>query len=328
MSPMAATTVSSKVRAAHRGRLFLVAIESSMVGLSAGITALAAAASVRVDPGDPQTKALLALVGILGALSWWMERSRDAASVARSIDRHSRAGGAVTTAFEIESIGDRSPVAAALVQSIAPAVSLRRFFSHEARSSAAVLAAPFFALALLAAVTEERRQPPGPSGTVSSGSTFSARSAGLQDRIRELASVPGLASQDTEALGALAKRAERVDPGGREFVNESLEALEAELADLARRIEAVRGPASGAGVASSEGNGTMGNPAPHIDRPSDGSMRDTSASNPSPRPDASAAPASGAEGGVGSPRWWPERYDGVVERWIEARRAAAAGRSR
>jgi hypothetical protein len=57
-------------------------------------------------------------------------------------------------------------------------------------------------------------------------------------------------------------------------------------------------------------------------------MRDTPAPNPTPAPNASTLPGSGAEGGVGASRWWPERYDGVVERWIEARRTAANGRSR
>lgn len=327
---MAAATVSSKVRAAHRGRLFLVAIESSTVGLSAGITAFAAAATGRVDPADPQTKVLLVLVGILGALSWWMERSGDAASVARSIDRRSGLEGALTTAFEADSIGDRTPIAAALSQRIAPVVSLRRFFRHEARSSAAVLAAPFLAIALLAAVTEGKRSSPDHSAAASSGSTVSDRASDLHGRVRELASVPGLSAQDIEALRALAERIDSraVAPAGRKIADESLAPLEGELEDLARRIEAARGPASDAGVASSEGNGTMGNPAPPVDRPTDGSMRDTTAPNPTPRPDASDVSGSGAEGGVGSSRWWPERYDGVVERWIEARRAAAAGRSR
>jgi len=36
---------------------------------------------------------------------------------------------------------------------------------------------------------------------------------------------------------------------------------------------------------------------------------------------APAAGAAGQEGGVVAGRWWPARYDGVVERWVEARRA-------
>ena len=37
--------------------------------------------------------------------------------------------------------------------------------------------------------------------------------------------------------------------------------------------------------------------------------------------DDSAPVASAAEErGVASPRWWPERYDAVVARWVEARR--------
>lgn len=328
---MAAATVSSKVRAAHRGRLFLVAIESSIVGLSAGIIAFAAAATVRVDPHDPQATVLFAVVGILGGLSWWMERSGDAASVARSIDRRSGLEGALTTAFESESIADRSSVAAALARRIAPVVSLRRFFQRESRSSAAVLAAPFLAIALLAAVTEGTRSSPDPSSATASSA--SDRSADLRGRIRELASVPSLRAEDIEVVRALAERADRIDSraadsAGRESAATSLAALESELADLERRIEAARDPASDAGVASSGGNGTMGSPTAPVDRPTDGSMRDTPASSPTPQLGASDAPGSGAEGGVGASRWWPERYDGVVERWIEARRAAAAGRSR
>jgi len=319
---MAAATVSSKVRAAHRGRLLLVAIESAIVGLSAGITTLAAAAAVRVDPGDPQTKVLLAVVGILGALSWWMERAGDLASVARSIDRRSGLGGALTTAFETDSAGEHSVIAAALAREVAPVVSPVRFFGQEARSSAAVLAAPFLAIALLAAISQ---------GIGSSSPRD--RWLDLREQARGLASLPGLPAEDLAALRSIAERTDRlhlhsITPAHRWSVAESLAVLERELEDVSRRIETFRGPPSGAGVASSGENGTMGNPAPAVDRPTDGSMRDTPASSPKPQPGVPDSSGSGAEGGVGASRWWPERYDGVVARWIEARRAAAAGRSR
>lgn len=328
---MAPGTVSSKVRAAHRGRTLLIAIESSIVGLSTGIATLAVGATARVDPNDPQTVALLVLVGILGALTWWMERRGDAASVARSIDRRSGLAGALTTAFETESVANRTPVAAALAASIAPLVSPRRFLAREMRSSAAVLAAPFLALALLGAVTEGRVSLDDPrdldSAVVSSSSTVLGRSADLRARARHLASSPGISAQEIAALRTLAQRAGPIDTGAA-APEASMAKLEADLAEIARRIEASRNPAPGAGVASGGRDGTMGGRDPRIDRPTDGPMRETPSSNPPPNASAPAVPGSGAEGGVGASRWWPERYDGVVERWIEARRAAAGGRSR
>ena len=319
---MAAATVSSKICAAHRGRLLLVAIESAVVALSAGITTFAAAVLVRADPVDSQTKVLLVLVGILGGLSWWMERAGDAASVARSIDRRSGSKGALTTAFEAESMGDSSAIAAALAREVAPVVSVRRFFGQEAWSSAAILAAPFLAIALLAAVLE---------GLGSSSPR--ERWNDLREQARGLARLPGLPAADVAALRSITDRTDRlhvhpVTPAHRWAVAESLRGLEHELAEVARRIETSRGAPSGAGVASGGQNGTMGNPAAGADRPTDGSMRDTPAPNPTPATDASAVPGSGSEGGVGSSRWWPERYDAVVERWIEARRTAADGRPR
>jgi len=91
-----------------------------------------------------------------------------------------------------------------------------------------------------------------------------------------------------------------------------------------RAIEASRAPESGAGVASTARDGTMGGRDPRSEPRADDSMRETQPSMPVPN----AGDGSDAEGGVGASRWWPARYDGVVERWIEARRAAVGGRTR
>ena len=334
---MVAASVSSKVRVAHRGRNLLVGIESALVGLSAAIATLAAGATVRMDAGDPQARILLAVVGILGALSWWMDRSEDPRSVARSIDRRSGWAGALTTAFEAESTLDRSAVAAALAQKLAPLVSPRRFLAREARSSAAVLAAPLLALAFLGAVLEARTSQedrtvldPRPG---SSAAALRDRSADLGARARRLAASPEVSAEDAASLEALAERAHRLGAGAVERSSpgapvESIPELEAEMGRLARRIEASRAPVSGAGVAPVGPDGTMGGRDPRSERPADDPMRTTPPPNPPANAPALNAQAGGVEGGVGAPRWWPQRYDGVVERWIETRRASSGGRSR
>ena len=309
---MAAGTVSAKVRVAHHGRLALVAAESALVGSAAAIATLAAGVAAGVDPGDPQLRVVLALAGILGAGSWWMERREDAASVARAIDRRSGWDGALTTAFEAESAADPSPVAAALARSLAPRIAPGRFLAGESRASIALLAAPCLAAALLAAILEGRTTPSDPTAHGSSRRSSTAaslgRAADARDRALRLAGTPGIADVEADELRALAERAPRID-------GTALAELEAELARRERAIENSRSTSPGAGVASEGPDGTMGGRAPGGEGPAPDPMRTPS----SPGPDAGGT-ARGAEGGVGAARWWPERYDGVVERWIEVRR--------
>ena len=331
---MAAATVSTKVRAAHRGRNLLIALESAVVGLSSGIAVLAVGSLAHVEPGDPQTAILLGVVGILGGVSWWLERNDDTRAVARSIDRRSGWKGALTTAFESESTGLRTPVAAALAQGLAPLVSTRRYLAGEARASAAVLAAPFLALACLGAIREGLvpREDPG-AAAQRSGTNASAvldRAAALRARARALASAPGVASGDAAALDALAQRAAAISaaPDAPRDPRTTIAGLEAEFARLAREIEASRAPGSAAGVASATGDGTMGGRDVRSQPQDVDSMRTTHPPAPVQTQGAPAANGPAVEGGVGAPRWWPEHYDGVVQRWIEARRAATGGRTR
>jgi hypothetical protein len=332
----AAASVSARVRAAYRGRSLLVALESAVIGASAGIAALAAAIAGRAEPRDAQTIALLALVATLGAVSWWLERRAAIGDVARAIDARADWHGALTTAFESEARADASPVAALLARRLAPSVPTRRFLGGEARSSSMVLAAPFLAAAFLGAVSEGRsaaqsapvsassRGPArGPRG--SAPGALSARAEDLRAEAERLAALPGRSPEEEAALRSLAEEAQRLAAqAGRPET--PLARLEGEAAELARRIEALRGATPEAGVATGDQRGTMGGPESPVDAAGDGSMRDTPPSSPpaDARPGTPPAPGSG----VGASRWWPERYDAIVERWVEARRAAAGGRPR
>jgi hypothetical protein len=317
---MAAATVSAKVRSAHRARILLVALESSIVGLSTGIGILAVGSLVRIDPGDPQTAILLALVGSLSGLSWWMERSADAAAVARSIDRRSGWRGALTTAFEVESAAIATPVAAALAREIAPLVSPRRFLASEARSSAAVLAAPFLALAFLGAVREgllSREEPGAPAAR--SGARASAvldRAADLRARARSL---PGAAPAQDAALRPSPSAPARPRPPG--CVSRSAGRDRRPEAEFSAWHARSRPPAPGRRqVRSATGKAQWGrDPEPASGRRV---MQSTIPPAPvrmraiRPRPRVGSAPRAG-----------DGRYD-ASSSGIEARRAASVGRPR
>ena len=77
--------------------------------------------------------------------------------------------------------------------------------------------------------------------------------------------------------------------------------------------------------------GTMEGPDLGSERSPDTSMQDNRSDNPAQGQDAAksaGAPLVMAEGGVLGSRWWPARFDVIVERWVENERSARDGSSR
>jgi hypothetical protein len=319
---MVAGVVSARVRSARQRELLLLSGELAVVGFSAGVATLAAAAVGGTPASEVQAQVLAWTVALLAGVAWRAERRTDIGSVARSMDRFFELSGAWLTAFECESKDSASPVARLLAREIAPAVSVRRFAAGAARSSALLLAAPFVSLALWTLAAEARDATAVgsvlPSPAIDGGA--------VRSEAARLASAPGLPAPLVEKLRALAAEASAL----RSTPESERPAVERELAS---RLEALRREAESSGMTRAGREGTMEGPDARLEPPPAGSMVQTTppdtASVPGsvPSSPANEVPA-GAEKGVLSPRWWPARYDPIVERWLQSERAAADGRPR
>jgi hypothetical protein len=322
---MVAGVVSACVRSARRRRRLLSAGEVAVIALSVGIGTLAAAAVGGTPATDRQAQLLALAVAILAGIAWGIERRADARSIARAMDRSFGLSGAWLTAFEIESRGSASPVAALLAREIAPAVSLNRFTAEAARSSALLLAVPFVSLSLWTLATEAREAPalvviaPGDGGGVSSEAA-------------RLAETPGLPAHLVEKLRALAVEAGALRSPDRSRATPEPERAAAQR-ELAGRLDALRREVESSGMTRAGREGTMEGPDARIEPPPAASMHPTSTPDTAVPPSSGANPpgeagAVPAEKGVLSPRWWPARYDAVVERWLQSEQAARDGRPR
>jgi hypothetical protein len=319
-------TVSSIVRSALRTQLALTAAESLVLGASAALVTLAAAVAGGTAAGERQAAAAAAVTALLTACSWAIERLPRADSVARRMDGQFRLSGGVLTALETEANPSSSALAVVLSARIAPSLSRAAFARHAARSSAMLLVAPFVALTFWNLATDAQesarvdgRGAPGAPG----GAVRSDDAADLASEATRLAVTPGLPAELVDRLRALAARADEL----RAPSAQSAEERGARELDLASQLEELRrAAAAGAAVTPGASDGTMAGPGARTVRDPDAAMPSV---NPSRQP---AAPgndaASEGERGVVGSRWWPQRYDAVVERWIEARRNAGDGRNR
>jgi hypothetical protein len=334
---MAARVVSARVRSARRAHLVLVGGESLLIGASAGLVTLAAAVAAGALAADAQAFAAAILAAILAAAAWWSERRGDEASVARAIDRNAGLSGALLTAFEAERLGSPSSLAGLLAARVAPAVSAARYLRESLRSSAALLAVPCVAAALWGLAVDglpaQRGDRASGGATMEGGKAILAQAELLRSEAERLASSPGITAKEADELNVLAAEADRIraraqDPGA------SPDLLTAHVREVSRRLEALRPALAPAGVTPGAADGTMAGPDARADRHPNASMKDPLRPDSAPpgvhAPGASTAsgPGSAAEAGVGAWRWWPARYDAVVDRWIESRRAAGGGRPR
>lgn len=303
----------------------------------------------------------VAAIGALAcALAWWCEHRSRPAAVAARIDRRLRLGGALVTGFEIEgrlARDGRAPsgVGRLLIERTARRAARRDCLRVALPRSGPFLAPPLIAAGLLAAALDFRRETPA---TVAL-STLHAGLAGEASALGTTAAAELRAGEltpgEVRAALDLAARAGRLERRAAEAAGEAGEeraaresgdeasALRDELEQLLTRIppgsETARVAERAAAWADLAARGARdggdptgdfdGTPKPEVAvEPGDGTM------SGSTRPAASVAGASDgstdpsgpsaareAERGVAADRWWPERYDGVVERWVEARRA-------
>ncbi len=318
---MATGIVSACVRSARRAQLVLTAVESVVLGASAAVVTLAAVVAGGSSAADPQAIVAAAITGALAAAAWTIERCPSVDVVARAMDRRFHLAGAVLTALEAEAHGAASALPATLSRRVAPAISTAAFARHSLRSSAVLLAAPFVALTLWSLATDVEQ--------AVRGARAAASTQDLASQATRLAARPGMSEQVVDRLRALAASADelRADP--------ALSAAErgARELELARQFEELRRLALDAAVTPGASEGTMASPGARSERAPDAAMQNVKP--PPPQPDSGSSPAvaeggsvPGPEQGVVASRWWPQRYDAVVERWIEARRNARDGRSR
>jgi len=313
---MATGAVSARVRGARRARLALTAGECLLVAVSAAWLTLAAAAASGAPAGGFQPFAAAGLSAAFAAAAWIGERDLDAESVAREMDLRSGLRGALFTAFEAEARGSASPLVQVLGAEIAPRLSVRAFVREAARSSALLLAAPCVALALWTFSLESRGEP----GRAGSGA--GAAELGGNGPVRS-------------SRGGDARPSAAPPSGVGESARPEVPRPSPSAPDARESRDAGAAPRRDAdpGVTSGVGEGTMAGPDARIERSPDASMKPsntTAGAVPSAPPTSSpsGASAAGTEGGVAASRWWPRRYDSVVERWIESQRAARGGRPR
>jgi len=306
------------------------------MALSAGVLTMAVAIAEGVRVPDAQMIATCGLVAVFAAISWQVERRLDVDGVARAVDRHFGQAGAVLTAHQAESARPRSPVTPLLSREVAQAVTWQAFARRTARNSALLVAAPFASLALLGLAVEAAQGAQDSSGTASwptdSGGLLATQVRTRADQLARLASKSEIPESLAGKLGALAAQAAALEPAASSSVapaegrRERARALARELEELERSIGAPR-------VTLAPGDGTMADPDRRADSPPSASMQDTRANLEmrAPGGDArtpGAVTPRGAEGAAPDARWWPARFDAIVEGWVEAERTARDGRSR
>ena len=362
-TPTPAGHVLALVRAAHRARNAARAGESVLLGVTALLVTLAAAAA----SGSPPGGLACWLAGGLGAVacgaSWWREHRTSLAETARAADRNLRRDGALVTAFEVDSETHRATAGRSEIARLLLARVAERLRPADARravlpSPTLPIVAPILGAAVLALALEDSRretleQALGGVGTGMARAIERAKVEALE------AAVDG--GVDSEHAGelvdlelAVAKLQRKLDDGASEPEEVAAEAraLDEELGALARKLdptsaafrrlddarawldtarrglEALAGEerrepgSAGAGeggdgeLAAGGRDGTMSGQSEAIEAPGSGSE-----APPGPAP----APSSGgADAGLAAGRWWPGHRDALVERWVEARRAALA----
>lgn len=371
------------------------AAECAIVGASAGCVTIGAAVASGAAESSTEARAIAAVVALLAALMWWIERRPDVGAVARRIDRAERRAGELVTAFEIAAHrthdARRTEVGDLLAARAASSLSLSRCLRAVAPSSVALLALPCAAVAVLALAIDFSHDGVSHDGAVerdvasaaaslaaeaqhvrAASARIAARGASAADAAAEMRSLaddaersrrdllansmtPSQAAADLASnearVRALAER-ERADHAARADLDAALRAIRAARDDLARADRGAssrsRAAAVSEGADRAEGAADRGAEASVAPASSPGDVRggrersrdadaraatraeDQAVSRSSPPADSprDASPAESAnpiradERGLDAGRWWPSRYDAVVERWVESQRAA------
>ncbi len=309
--------VSPRVRAAFRAHVALVVAESLLVAASAGAATMAAtlASNSRATSDDRQRLAIAILVSVLAAIGWALERLGDPQAVARAIDRQRGLRGAVLTAFQGEKAGgSSSPVSQLLASRAAREVSPSSFLRASWRSSAPLLALPWFAVALWTLASERADLSTTRTSSTTSGVSAAGireRVASIQDTADRIARTPGLAPDLETVSRRISEEASRVERTAAELPPAR---AEVELRDLERRLDLVRDAIPPETVTGGDPRGRMTGPDRGTEPAPDAPMTAPHPLAPAPGP--SSEPG---ERGVLASRWWAPRYDRVVDRWLETR---------
>ncbi len=344
--------VRSRVAFARRA---LRAVELCRAGLLASGT-LAVALSLAVLGGAPAESGGAWTVALVDAglvfLAFGLAARRSDAEVARLVDRRLDLEGALVTAFEAEGRPRGGALAGRLAREVAATTSARAMRAAVLPATTPLIALPFAGATLLFLVLEEARTEP-------SRVDLAALVQQLEQGIGELREAEaGLAegamgAEERHRLGELLRHAAGQGRGLREEPDAAeLSALDAELAELGERLptgedgrrmreELDRARAAldaarmalgdeGEGAALEEGGeGAEGAPegAPEAGSGAEG-RPGLAAEERDGRmfgPESTGPPAARVEDSavLGLPAW-PEAYEGLVRRWVEAEREAAA----
>ena len=349
------TSVVDFVALARRRRSLHTALESTALGAAAAAIAVAAAllSLAPAGRGEMDLAALSscgALSGLAAAGTWWVERAKKTdLELARQIDSRLNCEYALSTAYEACLRGERGAGARWLERRVNAGLDRKSLARAFPGPGWIWLAVPAIGMALLAWVLEAPSRP----ALTGSAATFGAPSgkrAASQTSARARAALARTLEQGP---------AERNDPVLRtELLAEldsAIDGLERErdgsgsTGELTQQLAATRAdlvggtPAGSPQGANPKTAPTGASPAPQAgpgdgspgdgrkslltngsaDRTMAGSNRSTAALDGARLPPKGPDTGSSGEAGTLAGRWWPERYDPVVQGW---RRALAARR--
>jgi hypothetical protein len=354
--------IALRVRVGFAARAIERALESAGIGWLAAAMVASAALLTSPSAPTLQLCAASAIAAAAAGLAWWIEHGPARRDYVRDLDMQQGLQGALSTAVDAAREIPSSPLADALARRVERKLTIAACVRAALPSTPAVLGAPLLGVAILLVALDRRALPSSASSdrgaavAVLDSAAQSARSAArsapapgsaaleavareLERGARTLASVrsdTGAERAEIERLSAAIARESRDGAGG-EIAPDALAAAHAAV-ESARRSLGLSSAAStldhgssgGADGASAGLEDPLGadSAARAEDRPVAPAARDgrmaapqNATQPPGPPAETLIDPTRDLEGGV-SPRWWNPAYDGVVARWVEARRTA------
>ncbi len=348
--------VSPLVRRAWHAVGLARTAEAGMLGVGAGLAAAAGAIASGAPVGDAAIWIVALLAGVPMGLAWLVEMRPHQAALAQRIDDRLRQGGALVTAWEVESLDRRGSLGRLLGERLRRELRLPTVLAAATPNSIPLLAVPLLGVLTLVLALEDRPSAPESVGAMAGviGGVAGALEEALDvspgeisgeeaDRLREL-------TQKARALGLAAERA-GTDPERRadltRQMDELAQSLEEEAQDLQASPEVARaldralahcdsvreglesGEPSSGGAAFDPAIGEAEDPGLAQDG-EQGTIPAAAETDP-PENDREGpsllGPEAGVAGGVALGPWWPDRHAGVVRRYVEFRREKASDRS-
>lgn len=343
-------TVLEVLAQARRRRSWSSALESLALGLAAaGAGAAAAQVSGSAQVEAASLWACGCLCGASMAGTWWVERAKlSDLDLARRLDRKLEADGALATAFEASRGGTLGSLGALLERRVLDGLDANRLRSALPSPGWIWLAPPALGAALLALAMElppsmgAARDAGSPGGFEGARSAALGRAQQLLERTRADAGDDAVRAAELvgEVDRALQELQARSRPPSADLgLAAAADELSTRLQEQRKRLVAALGQESQAGAPqASPAAGAAGggiDSAFGQDRDSGLAIgspdRTMAGSNPANlgANRASPEPLPGevvGEAGTLAGRWWPERYDPVVQGWRRALAAQGDGR--